>query len=305
MPSDAVSEDQLVNYIKETHRERIESMLGLGKQKYSKYVAAMMPAWERTIQLDSSLDQDQSVATAVAQQSGYASDQLEITRAGDAETLKAPRFSPGKNRSSGLPTIVILSHPDGASAFVGGDGSPTGVARRFLDAGMAVVVCPDSSRAADPDQASVLFTGYNRTRLQERVRDLASVCLAVKKIYDDKCHIVLCGFGPCGFSSMLAAPLANAVAADCNQVNTSDDHALMDPDLFCPGIRNIDTFEGALGLVAGNPAFLHNAAPGFSSDHLRSCYQMQHEEENLKIESSRATDDDIVSWASKLHFARD
>jgi dienelactone hydrolase len=305
LPSDAVSEDQLVNYIVQIHKQRLETMLDLGKQKYAKYVAAMMPAWERTIQLDSSIDQDRSVATSGAQQSGFASDQLEITRAGETEPLKAPRFSPAKNRSSGLPTIVILSHPDGASALVGGDGSPAGIARRFLDSGMAVVVCPDSSKAADPDQTSVLFTAYNRTRLQERVRDLTSVCLAVKKTYDDKCHIVLCGFGSCGFSAMLAAPLANAVVADCNQVNTSDDHALMAPDLFCPGIRNIDTFEGALGLVAGNPVLLHNAAAGFSSNHLRSCYQMQHAEKNLKIESSRATDDDIVSWAKKLRFAKD
>lgn len=302
-PSDAASEDQIVDYIKKTHMERLQSILELGKQKYSQYVAAMMPGWERTIQLDSSLEQDKTVANSAAQQSGYASDQLEITRAGETESLKAPRFSPAKNRSPGLPTIIVLSQPDGVSAFVGVDGAPMGIARRLLNSGLAVVVCPDSGKAADPDQASVLFTGYNRTRLQERVRDLASVCLAVKKTYEDKCRIVLCGFGACGFSSMLAAPLANAVVADCNQVNTSDDHALMAPDLFCPGIRNIDTFEGALGLVAGNPALLHNAAPGFSSDHLRSCYRMQQAEKNLKIEPSRAADDEIVSWAEQLHFA--
>jgi len=53
--------------------------------------------------------------------------------------------------------------------------------------------------------------------------------------------------------SLLAAPAADAVIADCGHLDISDDQALLDPDLFCPGIRNMGTFTGAAILASPHP----------------------------------------------------
>jgi hypothetical protein len=148
--------------------------------------------------------------------------------------------------------------------------------------------------AANSNQTSVLFTAYNRTRLQERVRDLMSVCQGVRILNSFRCRLVLCGCGRAGFWSLLAAPAADFVIADCGQLDISDDQTLLEPDLFCPGIRNIDTFAGAAILAAPHPLVLYNAAPGFSTASLRSSYRALHAEKNLRVESRLLNDTEIA-----------
>ena len=96
-----------------------------------------------------------------------------------------------------------------------------------------------------PDEHSIFFTTYNRTQLQEQVRDLINTCNAAKFLDFKNYHVVLCATGQAAFWSLLAAPAASAVIADCGQLDVSDDQNLLPPGLFCPGIRNIDTFAGA------------------------------------------------------------
>ncbi len=99
----------------------------------------------------------------------------------------------------------------------------------------------------------------------------------------------------------MAAPMAHAVVADCDQVDSSDDRALMAPDLFCPGIRRIDTFQGPLMASVGNPTLLHNTAAGFSTDHVRSCLQNPARERQISgAESRRLSDEEIASWIASL-----
>jgi hypothetical protein len=93
---------------------------------------------------------------------------------------------------------------------------------------------------------------------------------------------------------LLAAPAADFVIADCGQLDISDDQTLLEPDLFCPGIRNIDTFAGAAILAAPHPLVLYNAAPGFSTASLRSSYRALHAEKNLRVESRLLNDTEIA-----------
>jgi hypothetical protein len=294
LPPDAVSRGDLVNYIIALHRKELQAVFDR---------RLMMPAWQRTIQLDWPLDRDRVVVTSGAQRSDYAFDQLEIRRPGEDETIKVARYSPAKIRSADSPKVAILAQTDGADSFIDAAGAPIGLARRLLDQGIVVAVVPNSRGAADPNQTSLLFTTYNRTLLQRRVRDLVSICMGVKHIYSNKCRAVLCGRGAAGFSSMLTAPLADAVIADCGQVDTSDDQTFLAPELFCPGIRNIGAFEGALVLAAGNPLLLQNVANGFSTDHLMHGYRAQRAGKNLRIESRRLNDEEIASWVGALRFS--
>jgi hypothetical protein len=106
---------------------------------------------------------------------------------------------------------------------------------------------------------------------------------------------VLCGCGHAGFWSLLAAPAADAVIADCGGLDVSDDQVLLDPDLFCPGIRMIDTFAGAPILAAPHPLVLFNVAEGFPTSSLRASYKALHAEKKFKVASHPLSDQEIVA----------
>jgi hypothetical protein len=303
LPPDAVSQAGLVKYLVTTHRERLHALDPVTKNALADYRQIMEPAWQRTLQLDWPSEPLRTAVKSRAQRRDYSSDLLEITRPGEDETIKVVRLSPLKSRSARKLTVIVLAHPDGAASYIDDAGAPRGLARWFLDQGLAIAIAAESGGTAAPDQTSLLFTTYNRTHLQERVRDLVSICQGVKDINSNNCHVVLCGSGAAGFWSLLAASAADAVITDCGQVDASDDEALLAPDLFCPGIRNIDTFEGALVLAAPHPLLLHNAAAGFPAAHLRSCYKTLHAENRLRLESRRLNDEEIVSWVAALRFS--
>jgi hypothetical protein len=187
----------------------------------------------------------------------------------------------------------VLAHPDGKKPFVDAAGNPIGLARRFLDQGYEVVIAAEAGAAANPNQTSILFTTYNRTRLQERVRYLTAICRSVAPAPGG--HKVLCGCGHAGLWALLAAPAADAVVADCCQLDVFDDQVLLDPDLFCPGIRNIATFAGAAMLAAPHPLLMHNVAAGSTLYGLRSSYRILRAEKNLSVETRPFNDESIVA----------
>ena len=113
------------------------------------------------------------------------------------------------------------------------------------------------------NQLSPFFTTYNRTLLQERARDLVSICKETQNMESKKARVILCGSGRAGLWCLLAAPAADAVVADCDQVDVFKDDNLLAPDLFCPGIRNVDTFMGAAILAAPHPLLMHNLSSRF------------------------------------------
>ncbi|HUD46536.1 MAG TPA: acetylxylan esterase [Candidatus Baltobacteraceae bacterium] len=304
LPPDAVSQADLVKYLINAHRERLGALNPINSQALENYRRIMGPAWQRTLQLDWPPEPVRTAVKSPVQRKDYASDRLEITRPGEDQTINAVRFSPLRPRSARKPIMIVLADADGAAPYVDDAGAPRGLAGLFLNEGFSVAVADEAGGNADADQTSLFFTTYNRTRLQERVRDLVSICQGVKET-ETNCRVALCGRGAAGFWCLLAAPAADAVVTDCGQTEISDDEALLAPDLFCPGIRNIDTFEGALVLAAPHPLLLHNAGAGFPADHLRSCYRTLHAENRLRLGTRRLADEEIVSWVGALRFSRE
>jgi dienelactone hydrolase len=298
LPPDAVSQAELVKYLITTHRERLEALNPVNQKTLANYRRIMEPAWQRTLQLDWPPQPPGRAVKSHVQREDYNCDQLEITRSGEEETIKVAHFSPLKPRSARQPTVIVLADAGGAAPYIDSAAAPRALARRLLDQGLAVAVVAGFGGGAAGDQTSLFFTTYNRTRLQERVRDLVSICQAVKDIHTNNCHLALCGSGAAGVWSLLAAPAADAVIADCGQADDSDDKSLLALDLFCPGLRNMDTFEGALVLAAPHPLLLHNVAPRFSSVHLRSSYKTLRAEKQLRLESRRLDDGEIAAWVA-------
>ena len=156
------------------------------------------------------------------------------------------------------------------------------------------------STGGPPDQFTNFYGTYNRTKLQERVRDLLTVCAVAGSAADPRgprfFDVILWGTGRAGLWALLAAPAAGAVIADGDQLDVTSDSALLAPDLFCPGIRNIGTLEGGAVLAAPHPLLLHNTGESFSTDALRSAYRASGASGKLRVAAARLPDEELVKW---------
>ena len=135
------------------------------------------------------------------------------------------------------------------------------------------------------------------------MRDLLAACEAAQNV-DARKHptfrVVLLGSGVAGLWALLASPGADAVVADANAVDVSDDQTLLAPDLFSPGLRTIGTFEGAAMLAAPHPLLLHNTSKQFRTDGIRSGYKTAGGTKHLRIESAGMSDEAVAKWISEL-----
>ncbi len=294
LPADAVGQSELVNYLIRLHRNQMQSISPTNAASLANYKRVIETAWIRTLQLHWPSEPVQASAKGLERHAGYASEEMDLACPGAHETIHLLHFTPLRSHRARNATVVVLAHPEGKAHFVDNAGDPGGLARQFLGRGFDVAVVADAAGAANSNQSSIFFTTYNRTLLQERVRDLISICEGVRILNSFHCRVVLCGCGHAGFWSLLAAPSADAVIADCGQLDISDDQALLDPDLFCPGIRNIDTFAGAAMLAAPHPLVMYNVAAGFSTASLRAGYKASQEERKLRVEARLLNDAEIA-----------
>jgi hypothetical protein len=153
------------------------------------------------------------------------------------------------------------------------------------------------------NQFASFFTTYNRTKLQSRVRDLVTAGAAGRALVfggrrDGK--VVLHGVGRAGLWALLAAPAVNAVVADGNALEVASDEVLLEADFFCPGIRNIGTFEGAAMLASPNPLLLHNTGGVFPATSIQAAYKAISASRKLRVLTEPAPEAVVVNWLSRL-----
>ena len=265
LPNDAVTQIGLVTYLIKMHRDQLQRIRPSDFASLANYKQIIEPAWRRTLQIK--------------------------TPAGPVRPM---RFVPSKPLGTN-PVVVVLADDKGKGRFLDNVGDAAGLAKQFLDAGFEVALADYSSGEANPDQTSIFFSTYNRTHLQERVGDLVAACESIRQTHSSQCRVVLCGCGHAGPWALLAAPAADGVMADCGQLDVSDDQAFLDPDLFCPGLRNIDTFMGAALLSVPHPLVLFNAATNFPISSLAASYTALWADEKFKCIHKSLTDQEIVS----------
>ena len=86
------------------------------------------------------------------------------------------------------------------------------------------------------------------------------------------------------------------------QLDVTSDEALLAPDLFCPGIRNIGTFEGGAMLAAPHPLLLHNTGEDFPTEALRSAYRAIGASDKLRVVAARLPDEELVKLDVRRRF---
>ncbi|PWU21047.1 MAG: hypothetical protein C5B50_02555 [Verrucomicrobia bacterium] len=275
LPGDAVTLNELVESLKAMHRNQWRALAPHSKAGLAHFKEVMLPAWRHTLHVE--------------WPETNSSDRSDQHFAGASELLMP-------NHPRSLRTLVIVVH-SGTNNSESASRFPT------LIAGLAHARIP--FMALDPwqvhrprDQFADFFSTYNRTEAQEQVRHIVAACTYGRKALKAK-KIVLCGIRRAGLWALLAASAADAVVADCCQLDVSDEQALLAPDLFFPGIHNIGGFEGAAILAAPHPLLLHNAGQHFKTDSLRATYQAIGLSGKLRIEA-KLVEEDLGEWILSL-----
>jgi hypothetical protein len=293
LPEDAMTREQFTESLKKLHQAQWQQMLPTTKTSLDKFKKTMLPAWRHNLELDWLETPPQIQAGEWTTNAGYISAKLTIKPCTGGLTIDATYWAP----SGHAPTKVTVLAQSGDSA------SPSGLSLMLLQHGLAVLALNQKTPDQPHDQFANFYSTYNRTLLQQRVVNLLAACNAAQSL-DPRKHfrssIVLVGTGISGLSALLSAPGADAVVADVNALDTSDDQTLLGPDLFSPGLRVIGTFEGAALLAAPHPLLLHNTGQNFALDALRTGYKASEATKKLKIESARLNDEALANWISDL-----
>jgi hypothetical protein len=300
LPPDAISQDGLIKCLIKDRQSQLQKLEPKDRAGWQRYREIMEPAWKRTLQLEYPKAATHTAQTFIKKTPNFSAEWLEVNRVGETTKLKLLHFTPATTNAAPWTTMVLLADPRGKSAYCNESGEPIGLARQLLDCKLEIAIVESFPSLPAIDQLSIFYTTYNRTYLQERVRDLITLCHGVGNYRLNSTRVVLCGAGRAGLWALLAAPAANGTVADCDQLDLVDDKSLLSPDLFCPGLRNIDTFSGAALLAAPKPLRLHNVASTFSTEKIKSAYHVFAAAKQFNIDHNRLPDAGIAEWITKL-----
>ena len=112
-------------------------------------------------------------------------------------------------------------------------------------------------------------------------------------------RVILCGVGRAGLWALLAAPAADAVAADADALDLASDEALLARGLFVPGIRKIGAFSGAAALAVPHRLLLHNTGRNFATGLLRDVYAAAKAQKMFHEEEACMPDDKLAQWLTQ------
>lgn len=329
LPSDAKNADELTQYLKTQAQAQIEKAKPRDTRSLAAFKRTFRPAWERTLNIETPVPaQIRFVPVSHAEhKGGYVQASWRFGRAGAGDSVpvtlftRADALEKNKQKRHGelesgdkniVTNVVVLVHPRGRAAFLTADGTPGTLISDMLAVGKTVAIPDvfltgeranadaDAARRKAMDDFAQYFTTYNRTDTQERVQDIITVCTGLRRMFDKpgkKRTITLTGMEQAGAWAMLAASAADSVAADCDQLDTTTDDALLSDALFVPGLRRMGDFRAALTLAAPHPLLLHNVGTRFAAaDWVRDVYTTAGAAPKLRAAPERLNTDALADW---------
>jgi dienelactone hydrolase len=305
-PADALDEKAFIKFLIAQRQAQFAALKPQDKKSLARFKEVMTPAWRHSLKIELP-ERDVLVDFGESRrEANYSAQALALGRAGKGDRIPALVLSPRKDEAKG---IVLLANEQGRAAYLDASGAPTGLVKMLLDRGLTVMLFdtfltgelanPKASEARKPFEK--MFTTYNRTDLQERVQDLITGCAFARNHSKmGRRPVILCGSGRAGLWALLAAPAADAVVADCDQLDATSDSALLAPGLFAPGLRIFGGFEGAAALAAPNPLVLHNTGDRSSTELARAAYSAAGGLKSLRVETAHLDDDALVNHIIQL-----
>jgi hypothetical protein len=277
LPPDALAQEQFIQSRIQRAQDELQSLAPTSKHGLETFKTQMTPAWRHTLLLDWPRKYDSRPDNDLPFKAGKQG-------GGPMENGK------GKRRA-----VIFAYLPEG--------GATTGreVAdklTRQLPEGFVGYPFDAAPKGPSYDQFTNFFTTYNRTKLQNEVKELINMCVMARVGLFDR--VILCGLGRAGLPAILAAPAADAVIADCDELDLRNTGALLAHDLFCPGILKMGGFQTAAVLAAPHPLLLHNNGAEFPTAMVREAYKGAGAEKKLRIESARVPDEELISWITNV-----
>ncbi len=242
LPGDAVTQQQLIEWM----MKRTKTQLAALEKNPVEHQKFLRTAWQHILQLNLPKGMVKSDFGLTQETVNYTRSRVNMQRTGKGDRLSAWLFYPTTNLQH---TFVIVADQPGC---LNTSDEPIGLAEKLLARGYPILL-PDVFQSTDKHkEVELYYTTYNKTLMQERVQDLIAASAFVHIASEAaKNRIVICG-GP---SAILASPHVDAVLADCQQRNFTDEKTLLEPDLFVPGIQAIGGFAA---LADPKTVHLHN-----------------------------------------------
>lgn len=280
LPEGAITEAALIDYLKRSAEEQFRSLVPKDKNQLDGYSRTMMPAWAHTLQMAT----PPPVPTAQATAEGA------YTLRNGEDPLCHIEIQVGRPRGSGSRAVIIdgVTDPEGSQTLQ----------QALLEEGLTVLRIVRFSPVREGDPFANFFTTYNRTRAQQRVRDVVTTTAFAREQLK-AAKVFLCGNGISGAWMLLASPAADGVAADARQLDYSDDQALLSPELFYPGMKRAGGFQGATLLAAPNPLLVHNTGDKFPLDLVTAGYQAVSARKKLETHKGPLTPKQLARWLSR------
>ena len=298
LPPDAKNADELTNWLKAQSEAQLQAAKPTNARSLAAFRKTYLPLWQHTLAVEPPPAHE---LLAEVDQQRSMNDQLTMVRAGRSDRIPALLFKPFRRGS----VAVVIAHPDGIAAFMGtGNGTRIEFFSRLIGRGRQVLLL-DSFQTGQKAESNVQsacdydanhFTTYNRTDLQNRVQDLIRA-VAYLRAQPGISRVLLVGEGRAGIAALLAAPAADAVAADCDGLDLTTDGALLANDLYVPGLRRMGDFRTAATLAAPHPLLLHNTGERFTAQSwISDVYRASSKPERFQMRPERCDEKALYDW---------
>lgn len=286
LPANAVSDEEFITSFIQRRQKQLTALLPRTKRDLETFRHVMLPLWRHTLQLEWPENDVRLAFKPVRSGDGFSAADFEMRRAAERGVIAATWFKPRKPTATARPLVVLVSETD-ADGHLDTTHNPRGLAGLLIENGHGVVALSGFAASPTADAPANFYTTYNRTLLQERVRDLATLCACVRSLANGggkpSVKVVLHGEGRAGLWCALAAPAADGVIADARDLKAGEDPIWIEPSAFCPGFNALGGWETAVLLAAPHPLWLHGQNRELAAERLEKGFRNIGQSNRLRV----------------------
>ncbi len=301
LPTNAISGDQLIQNLSRWAQNHFDRLWPTNRDMRRPFREIYQPLWKRTFQY-----QYPNRTNLVAQTNdaktfgGRVFTELAFGRVDRGDRVTATLVT---STTTNRKEVVILVNPAGRQANFKAPGELQGAAEALAAKNFPVLLVDVfmTGSQANPELAAQrnyftnFFTTYNRTDAQERMQDIVTAS-AFARFNLSARRLIFCGTGRGGLWMLMAAPIADIVAADCAQADTSSDAELLSRDLFVPGFRRLGGFDGILAITSPKPVLLHNTGNTFPAERIKNHFHATTLPKYFLASDKPLPDAELANW---------